>query len=236
MVETLNTYFSGVLIHSDPSVITLDKSFGRIADITIPLYYTGFIAKSSPSPSAHRLRRKLNLSEDAQLIVASIGGGNVGGELLQAVLKAFSLLPDNKKIHLQLFCGPYSDRDLYKKLCNQGSKHVSVDIFSNIFPQWLEAADLSISMGGYNSCMNVLKAGVPALIYPFNQNREQIMRVKALEKISGIRLITEDDLSPKILKEKITSMLLCRQSQTEINLDGALQTVQQLNRWQENIK
>ena len=236
VVETLNNYFSGVLIHSDPSVITLDKTFGRIADITIPLYYTGFITKSSPSPSAHRLRQKLKLSEDAQLIVASIGGGNVGGELLQAVLKAFNLLPEDKEIHLQLFCGPYSDRDLYEKLCNQSSKHVSVDIFSDIFPQWLEAADLSISMGGYNSCMNVLKAGVPALIYPFNQNREQIMRVLALEKISGIRLITRNELSPEILKKRINSMLLCPRIPTEINLDGARQTVHQLNRWQENIK
>ncbi len=236
VVETLNTYFDGVLIHSDPSVITLDNTFGRIADITIPLCYTGFIAKSSPSLSAHRIRRNLKLSEDTQLIVASIGGGNVGGELLQAVLKAFNLLPDNKKIHLQLFCGPYSDRDLYEELLAQSSENVSVDIFSDIFPQWLEAANLSISMGGYNSCMNVLKAGVPALIYPFNQNREQEMRVLALEKISGIRLMTRDELSPEILKERINSMLLCPRTPTEINLDGARQTAHQLNRWQENIK
>jgi len=234
VIDTLNNYFSGVLIHSDPSIITLDKTFGRITDITIPMSYTGFVAEPHPSsPPIHRIRDKLGITADTQLIVTSIGGGNIGGELLQAVLKAFNFFPDHTKFHLQLFCGPYSDHTLYKKLLAQSSKNISVGIFSNIFPQWLEAADLSISMGGYNSCMNVLTAGIPALIYPFKQNREQEMRVLALEKVSNIRLITEDDLSPEILKEKIRSTLRLPQTQTEINLNGARQTVQQLKSWLE---
>lgn len=233
-VETLNDYFDGVLVHSDPFVITLDKTFNRITDIAIPLYYTGFVSRSHPTQPVPQIRRKLGLTTDTQLIVGSIGGGNVGGELLQSVVKAFRLFSTAKKLHLQLFCGPYSSRDLYEELLAQSSENISVDIFSDIFPQWLEEADLSISMGGYNSCMNVLKAGVPALIYPFKQNREQEMRGLALAKMSSIHLVTEDDLSPEILKELITSMLLCPHTPTEINLDGAHQTVQQLNRWQEN--
>jgi len=236
VVETLNSYFDGVLIHSDPSVMTLDKTFNRIADITVPLYYTGFVSRSHPSSSVPRIRRKLGLTADTRLIVASIGGGNVGGELLQAVLKAFNLFSTSEKLHLQLFCGPYSSGNLYEELLTQCFENISVDIFSDIFPQWLEEADLSISMGGYNSCMNVLTAGIPALIYPFRQNREQEMRVLALEKRSSIRLITTDDLSHKVLKEKIRSMLRCPKAPTEINLDGARETVQQLNRWQKNKK
>jgi predicted glycosyltransferase len=234
VVDTLNDYFSGVLIHSDPSVITLDTTFSRFADITIPICYTGFVSRSPPSLPTTRIRQRLGLTKDTQLIVASIGGGNVGGELLRAVLKASNLFPAEKNFHLQLFCGLYCSRELYEELLSQSSENISVDTFSSNFPEWLEAADLSISMGGYNSCMNVLKSGVPALIYPFRQNREQEMRGLALGKMSGIRLITEDGLSPEILKEKISSMLLSQRTSTEINLDGARQTLQQINRWQEN--
>jgi predicted glycosyltransferase len=234
VVDTLNDYFSGVLIHSDPSVITLDTTFSRFADITIPICYTGFVSRSPPSLPTTRIRQRLGLTKDTQLIVASIGGGNVGGELLRAVLMASNLFPAEKNFHLQLFCGLYCSRELYEELLSQSSENISVDTFSDNFPEWLEAADLSISMGGYNSCMNVLKSGVPALIYPFRQNREQEMRGLALGKMSGIRLITEDELSPEILKEKISSMLLSQRTSTEINLDGARQTLQQINRWQEN--
>lgn len=234
VVQTLNDYFSGVLIHSDPSVLMLEKTFGLVEDITIPLSYTGFVSKSDSSLPDQQIRQKMGLTPDTSLIVASIGGGNVGGELLQAVIEASGFFPASKKFHLQIFCGPYCNHDLYEELLARSSENISVDSFSDIFPEWLEAADLSISMGGYNSCMNVLKAGVPALIYPFKQNREQAMRGLALEKTGNIRLITEQDLSPKVLIDKITSMLGSDRTPTSINLDGASQTLNQLNHWRNN--
>jgi len=234
VVKTLNDYFSGVLIHSDPSVLMLEKTFDRIEDITIPLSYTGFVSRSHSSLPDRQIRQNLELTPNTSLIVASIGGGNVGGELLLAVIEASRFFPASKKFHLQIFYGPYCNSVLYEELLARSSENISVDKFSDIFPEWLEAADLSISMGGYNSCMNVLKAGVPALIYPFRQNREQEMRGLALEKTGNIRLISGQDLSPEVLIDKITSMLEADRTPTAINLDGARQTLNQLNHWQNN--
>jgi len=89
VVQTLNDYFNGVLIHSDPTVITLDKTFSRMTDIHIPISYTGFVSNPPPPPVC-QIRHKSGITADTRLIVASIGGGNVGGELLQAVLNACS--------------------------------------------------------------------------------------------------------------------------------------------------
>jgi len=87
-------------------------------------------------------------------------------------------------------------------------------------------------MAGYNTCMNLLQAGIPALVYPFRQNREQKMRALALEKKSAIRMVTENELAPDILKEKIKMRLCSPRTPVTINLDGARRTVQQLNSWQ----
>lgn len=231
VVETLNRYFSGVFIHSDQSVITMDKTFGRMADITIPTSYTGFVSKPSVPSPVRQIRNDLKISTETKLIVASIGGGNVGGNLLQAVVDACNKLDNDLKIHLQLFCGPYCSQDIYKQLQKQSGENISVAVFSDNFPQWLDAADLSISMAGYNTCMNLLLAGIPSLVYPFRQNREQEMRAQALEKRSCIRLLSEDELSPKILKEKIKRMLYLPRTNVTINLDGARQTVKQLHTW-----
>ena len=231
VVETLNKYFSGVLIHSDPTVISLDKTFNRMADIRIPINYTGFVSKPPPS-SVCRIRDKSGITDNTRLIVASIGGGNVGGNLLQAVLRACKKLGREIQFHLQLFCGPYCPPSLYEELKEQSSENISVDVFSNNFPEWLAAADLSISMAGYNTCMNLLQAGIPALVYPFRQNREQEMRGRALGKKSAVRILKEEELSPGILKEKIKMMLCSPRTPVKINLDGARRTVQQLNNWQ----
>lgn len=234
VVETLNRNFNGVLIHSDPSLISLAETFSRMADITIPTSYTGFISRPQSSPAVCRIRNDLGITPETRLIVASIGGGNVGGELLQAVVKACIDLENDLKLHLQLFCGPYCDPDTYSKLKSHSSKNISVAVFSDNFPKWLESADLSISMAGYNTCMNLLQAGLPSLVYPFRQNREQEMRGHALQKRSSIRLLKESELSPDILKEKIKMMLSLPRTTVTINLDGVNQTLQQLNTWNDS--
>ena len=38
---------------------------------------------------------------------------------------------------------------------------IMVERFTDHFPVWLTAADLSISMGGYNTTMDVLPQGLP---------------------------------------------------------------------------
>lgn len=231
VIQTLNDYFNGVLIHSDPTVITLDKTFSLMADIRIPVSYTGFVSKPPPT-AVCQIRHKLGITADTRLIVASIGGGNVGADLLQAVLDACSRLKGEFLFHLQLFCGPYYPHDLYENLKAQSSDTISIDIFTDNFPEWLSVADLSISMAGYNTCMNLLQAGIPALVYPFRQNREQEMRALALEKRSAVRLLSEADLSPDILQEKIIEIFSSPHTPVTINLDGARRTVQQLNSWQ----
>ncbi|WP_457576482.1 glycosyltransferase family protein, partial [Desulfomarina sp.] len=174
VIKILNTYYDGILIHADPMVITLDRTFKRLHEITIPMEYTGFICPPRPEPLSARkkIREKLGLKKNTPLIVASIGGGSVGEELLEAVIAACRSLPEGTDFFLQVFTGPFSRKSFHKKLQNSQTELIRIDKFSNIFPSWLEAADLSISMAGYNSCMNLLRAGIPALVHPFNQNRE----------------------------------------------------------------
>jgi predicted glycosyltransferase len=232
VVETLNKYFNGVLIHSDPDIIRLNETFDRMTDIKIPVSYTGFVTKPfSPSTCSH-IRDRLKLPGGTRLIVGSIGGGNVGGNLLQAILEACRALEGELHYHLQLFCGLYSPPDLYERIKKYRSDNISVDIFTDNFQQWLTEADLSISMGGYNTCMDLLQAKIPALIYPFRQNREQQMRGLALQGKSTVQLLDETELSPKALSRRIKTMLHIPPVDIHIDLNGAARTVHQLNLWQ----
>ena len=66
-----------------------------------------------------------------------------------------------------------------------------MDRFTNEFLSFLAAADLSISMAGYNTCMNVLAAGVTALVWPFGQNREQRLRGEKLAALEAVTLVSD---------------------------------------------
>jgi predicted glycosyltransferase len=231
VIQTLNAYFSGILIHADPEIITLKETFNRLDEIQPPLYYTGFVTKSKPREDRARRRRTLNLSPNDKLIVASIGGGNVGSELLQAVILAFKLLETAIPIHLQLFCGPYYDDKMYMALQNNIRDNITIDRFTDHFPEWLAAADLSISMAGYNTCMNLVQAGIPALLYPFKQNREQRLRADRLGRKIPISIIEDTDLNPDLLAKKIIKQLENSRFSANINLNGAEETARKITTW-----
>ena len=225
VLKQLNSSFDGLLIHSDPDFIPLQETFGSMESITIPYKYTGFIAPVTSRQQADKtLRQELGLSNQDKLVVASIGGGNVGAELLQATAKAALLLErDTTNIHIHLFTGLYSAPDLQETL-KQISSNITVHSFCSNFPDWLEAADLSISMAGYNTCMNLLAAGIPALLYPFSQNREQAMRISAFSKTSNFILLKAEDLIPDRLAGHITLQLRFLKKPSRVQLNGAFQS------------
>jgi predicted glycosyltransferase len=233
VVQTVNAYFDGILVHADPEIITLDETFGRMADIRTPLHYTGFVTvtQTEPQQDRERIRKLLGLSPASKLIVASIGGGNVGSELLHAAARAFKLLEGSIPAHLQLFCGPYCDEEIYKNLRNHIQGHITIDRFTDRFPEWLQAADLSISMAGYNTCMNLVQAGIPSLVYPFKQNREQRLRAERLGRKVPMTILEETELTPHLLSKRIREHLKNPRMSSCIKLDGAEETARKIEKW-----
>lgn len=227
VLKVLNTSFDGLLVHSDPACIPLEKTFSQTKGISVPYRYTGFI---SPPPAAkekgQQLRESLGLSENDTLLVASIGGGSVGAELLHATAEAALLLKDMRNLHIHLFMGPYSYPELRQELESISSDTITIHNFTSNFQDWLGAADLSISMAGYNTCMNLLSSGVPALLYPFAQNREQRLRVSALATTSPFTLLEPIDLAAITLAEIIRSHLHTHtlKNKTRVRLDGAFKS------------
>ena len=223
VVSTLNGRFDGLLVHADPRVVTLDETFGRMADIRIPINYTGFITRKPAANSRRRLRQQLGLTQGQRLITVSIGGGNVGHELLDAAMAASSFLAPTT-YRMQLFTGPYFPPDRYDELERSLPMGVRLSRFTDDFPGWLEASDLSISMAGYNTSMNLLIAGIPALVFPFDQNREQRHRIGKLLPYAAITLIEIEDLQPQRLAELIARQSWLPRYATDIDLDGVENT------------
>jgi len=231
-VALLNRHFDAVLVHADPRLVRLEETFSRCHAIAVPLIYTGFVA-SGPAPDARRrLRMELGLDERDRLIVASAGGGSVGAPLLNAAVDAFHRLGGNRKARLQVFTGPFLPPDDFERLRRAGGEGVSVARFTPDFPSHLAAADLSVSMAGYNTTMNLLAARVPALVWPFGQNREQRLRAQRLEALGALRLVADAELEPPRLAALMEQMLMrSERPDSGIDLNGAAATAAWVDGW-----
>jgi predicted glycosyltransferase len=232
VVKVLNQWFDGVFVHSDPELIKLDETFVSIKQVKVPVVYTGFIT-SMPDPAKVDALKSLKMTPETSLIVASAGGGSVGARLLRSVVQAHELLSEKQgQYQLKVFTGPYMDKADKKWLSKVNAPDLRVEEFSPDFVSLLAAADLSISMAGYNTCMNIVAAGVPSLVWPFNQNHEQRNRAEKLSGFIPMRLLEDTDLDPEQLAEIIRQQLNCPSglSLPRLELNGASVTVKHLER------
>jgi len=217
-----NAYFDGVLVHSDPSLIRLERTFGHVGDIACPVLYTGYVAEGPAEADQAAARAALGFEPGERIILASAGSGTVGADLLRAVLEGAIALAETLPHRLLMFTGPHIEPDVLRQLAGRGRDHPRAEIrdFTPRFPDHVLASDLSVSMAGYNTTMNLLACGARGLMYPFDQNREQRMRLTALAEAGLLGILEEADLEPARLARRMAQALSGPRPENRIQLRG----------------
>ncbi len=220
----MNQYFDLLLIHADPNFQRLEETFPRVNDLRCEVRYTGFVAQSrgedtSPAGASNEKR-----------ILVSIGGGRIGHELIECAIDASAWL--NTPHNLHILTGPHCPAAVYAQLQQRLtlSPRITMERFTPDFPAYLQQADLSLSMAGYNTCMDIVSAGVRAIVYPFtgDDNQEQMMRARKLEKLGALTVLTPEQLTPEQLAHRLQQALQAPPVVAPIPLDlqGAAKTAQ----------
>ena len=233
VLDHLNAHFDLLLIHSDPAIMPLDETFSRVNDIPIPIFYSGFVSRKIKPAAGKKLRQELAVAEQEKLIVASAGGGRSGYLLLRNVIEAARQLANSQPVRLEMFAGPFRDDGEFKKLSACSTQRIRVRRFTKRFLDYLSAADVSVSLAGYNTCMNLLVTRIPALVYPYLRQREQPLRVEKIKDFLPLKILQDKDLSPIQLGDHIRQMLRASKPAdgVPLNLDGADNTARYLVEW-----
>jgi predicted glycosyltransferase len=158
----------------------------------------------------------------------------VGAPLLESVIRAFNQLDLKQSKNLRVYTGPFIGNSNFKRLKDLSGAGIIIEGFASDFLSYLAAADLSVSMGGYNTSMNVLAATVPALICPFSENQEQRLRAERLAISAAVRVLDDQDLVPDrlagIMKQMISQVF---EGTVQIDLGGAENTARWIEEWVE---
>lgn len=236
VLNLLNTYFDLLLIHSDEHLQALDETFSRVNDIRIPAVYTGFVSPKANPDAGHKLRQERGIGSEEKLIVVSAGGGRAGYALLSCVLDAYRLIAHSDRIRIEMFTGPFREPAEFKRLTAKSIDGIRIRYFTNRFLDYLSAADLSISLAGYNTCMNLLASRVPALVYPYAQQQEQVLRIEKIKHLIPMKILRNKDIEPGLLSRFIQKMLLESRPSgaVPINLNGAENSARYLESYIDN--
>jgi predicted glycosyltransferase len=224
-VALVERYFDLVLVHGDPRLVTLDRTFpdaGRIAD---KLRYTGYVVEL---PGGGDADGGVNTRRQGEVLV-SAGGGAVGGPLFAAAIGA-KALSRHRDRPWRLITGrnlPAAQaEDVTRRALAAG---IAVETFRGDFPKLLRHCLVSLSQGGYNTVMELLAAHCPAVIVPFADGGEseqslrgELLAARGLLELIDPRLLTPAGLAAAIDRAADRAMDPARTAERlELDLDGA---------------
>ncbi len=230
----INKYFDLLLIHGDPNFVKLDLSFSRVNDLKCPVHYTGYVVQPIP--------KKLQIILDKPTILVSVGGGRFGHDLLECVALAAPILKAKIPHHLQVFTGAFSPDEVLSKLqdLTKDLDNITCDRYTTNLLDYMQQADLSIGMGGYNTTMNILSTGIKAMMMAFqgNNDKEQETRLQKLDSLGRVKMIQPEDLQPEKFAQQIINYLEQTPSNLTLDLNGVKNTSDYLQQLisKQNIK
>jgi len=225
--KLINQYFDLLLIHGDPNFQRLEETFSRVKDLNCEVHYTGYVVQPQPQDDETLIDIK------PPMILVSIGGGRFGHELIDCVIETAPLLENKIPHKFQIFTGPFMPEEKLIELQTQAakSKNVKCDRYTPNLLNYMKQADLSISMAGYNTTMNILTTGVRAMIMAFTGNDDQEQRIRS-QKLANLRIleiINPQELQPEIFAQKIISSLEKQPEKITFDFEGVAKTATLLN-------
>ncbi|MUG92072.1 glycosyl transferase [Scytonema sp. UIC 10036] len=205
----MNQYFDMLLFHSDPKVHRLEENFSKVKDLTCQIHYTGYVAQLPSENPVMTDEDIASLSRKEPMILVSIGGGRMGYELLESAVQAASILEQYLPHHIHIFTGPFLPQEQFSELQKLATdkNNITLRRYTPDLLAYMQKADLSISLGGYNTTMNVLRTGVRSMIFPSEKENEQVIRIQKLENLGIVEVIRPSDLEPAHLAQKIIAYL-----------------------------
>ena len=181
MVERARRYYDAVMVHGDPNLLRLEQSFPEAAHIADHCKYTGYICKEMPAAQGARHE-----------VLVSAGGGAAGETLIATAIEARSISRLRTR-QWTIVSGPLADR-----AASSGEVDFSIVRQLPDFSARLAKAALSISQAGYNTLLETIAASTPAIVVPFETDREQeqITRARVFESLGLVRVLQSCELGP----------------------------------------
>jgi predicted glycosyltransferase len=221
IVSLLRSRFDAVLVHGDPAIVPFEATFPAAGEIADLLRYTGYVCEPA-ARSSDTGRDRLGEGE----VIVSAGGGAVGAELLftAAATRPKTALADAP---WRFLAGPNLPGADYARLSALSDKRTLVERFRPDFGERLKTCALSISQAGYNTTMDLLRAGTRAVVVPFEtpSETEQRRRADLLAQRGLLTVAPADGLSAETLATGIAAALASpKPNSASIDLDGAAKT------------
>jgi predicted glycosyltransferase len=209
--EAIERYYDRVLVYGSRELFDHAARYGLPAAVASKLRYCGYLCAPQRARYASSIRNeyKAPRNERTRLIVGMAGGGADGYPLMRSLIDAVPLLQSTRPTRLILIVGPFMPHEQRRDLQARAAglpvrvRRTVSDPYS-----YVTAADVVVAMAGYNSTVEILRAGTPCVLVPrVGPSSEQRIRTRLLRSRGWVDAIDPVNLSPKSVAAAIVRAL-----------------------------
>jgi len=215
----LNEGYDRICVYGLPDVFDPRVAYAPLLDKVKQLDFTGYLVRSYTNLV------KTPTTNGRKKVLVTFGGGSDGTERAHKYLQALAIAPAAWDSHI--ITGPLMDDDMKRSIRQQAKKiqpigSIKIQRFHRNIPALLRQVDAVVSMAGYNSCVEILQSGVPAVLLPRSFPRqEQLIRATLMAKLGWVAVLPEADPDPQRLLNAVeTALTSPRRKHSPVDLNG----------------
>ena len=208
--EAVKSAYDLVLVLGTPEIFDPRVEYGFPIAASEKVEFCGYIQPQFFLRDRDAIRQELRIENNERLILVTPGGGEDGHALVQTYIQALKHMPQRARIQSLIVTGPEMSES-QRDLLNQSARRlpcVSMLEFTNDLPSYMNASDLVVSMGGYNTVCEILSLKKRAIIVPrVTPVEEQWIRAERMARLDLLATIHPDSLTPHELLHTVLAEL-----------------------------
>lgn len=208
--EAIDAYYDQVLVVGSPHVFDLRHEYAMPAHAASKVRFCGYIARQPGRRTRAQTRRALGVADHEPLVLVTPGGGEDGYSLIEACLTGLRQMPAAERPRTHIVCGPEMAEAKREAIALAATTlpNVSVQDFSDDMMSMVSAADVVLSMGGYNTVCELLTLHKRGVVVPRTEPvQEQWIRAQRMAALGLLRMLHPDQLTPANLWQALRAEL-----------------------------
>lgn len=186
IIPLLENLYHRIFVYGSRELFDVVESYGIPHHVAAKLIYCGYVGRAPSSAAPER-------AEGVPTVLVTAGGGEDGYFLMEASLKALTLL-SIPRLCVRVVTGPLMSPAQRAALDALAGRDAKIEIIASTsdLPTMLQQADLVIAMGGYNTSVEIVASGRPAILVPRAAPRaEQWLRAKLLARLGLVWVVEQ---------------------------------------------
>ena len=204
--EAIEAYYDEVLVVGSPDIFDLRREYAFPPFAAAKVRFCGYIAREAAKRTRSEVRASLGVSARDPLLLVTPGGGEDGRRLVATCLEGLAQTPAHLRPRTHIVFGPempQAERETLEAAAQQ-LPQVSMQTFSDDMMSLIGAADVALTMGGYNTVCELLTSGRRAVIVPRTEpGHEQLLRAERMAEHGLLKMVHPDAATPRELMQAV---------------------------------